>query len=127
MLGSAKVAMGVSVALGLVACATPRLQDSLAPVQYRAAAKRHELCVPEVEVVRSASRVNRPYREVASLSAVCYPGAPSVCERQLLDRACELRANAIILTEAQAGGTPPGGSIDSRVSQSAVAVRWVAP
>ncbi len=110
-----------------VGCATPRLEDALAPRQYREAARPHELCAPEVELVRSASQVNRPYREVANLSATCYPGVPSVCERHLLDRACELRANAIILTETQAGGTPMGGAKDSRIARSAIAVRWTGP
>lgn len=127
MPSGSKVAKLVSMALGFLACATPRIQDSLAPGQYRTAARPHELCVPEVELVRSASGLNRPYREVASLSSVCYPGTPSVCERQLLDRACELRAHAVILTASQAGGTPPGGSVDSRIAQSAIAVRWVDP
>lgn len=114
----------VCVCLG---CATPRIDDALAPSQYRRAATAHELCAPEVELVRTPSLANRPYREVASLSATCYPGVPSVCERQLLDRACELRANAIILTESQAGGTPMGGTKDSRIAQSAIAVKWTAP
>jgi hypothetical protein len=110
-----------------IGCATPRIEDALAPSQYRKAAKPHELCAPEVELVRAPSLAKRPYREVANLSATCYPGVPSVCERQLLDRACELRAHAIILTESQAGGTPMGGTKDSRVAQSAIAVKWTTP
>jgi hypothetical protein len=77
-----------------------------------------------VEVVRSVAEANRPYREVANLSANCYPGVLSQCERRLLDRACELKADAIILTEAKAGGSSPGGTTDSRVVRSALAVRW---
>lgn len=86
-----------------------------------------KLCATEVEVVRSVAEANRPYREVANLSANCYPGVPTECERRLLDRACELDADAIILTEARTGGTPPGASADSRVVRSALAVRWTEP
>lgn len=116
--------------LALAGCfpfGTPRIQDSSARHDYRSALRSHELCAPEVELVRSIAQANRPYREVANLSAVCYPGVLSECERRLLERACELKADAIILTEAKAGGTPPGGATDSRVSHSALAVRWLQP
>lgn len=113
--------------LGSASCATPRIEDALAPSQYREAAQPHALCTPEVELVRTPSLANRPYREVANLSATCYPGAPTVCERQLLDRACELRANAIILIESRADGTPIGGTKDSRVEKAAIAVKWTDP
>lgn len=116
--------------LGVAGC-TPlgfhRVQEATAPREYRAALRPHELCAPEVEVVRSVADANRPYREVANLSANCYPGVLSLCEQRLLDRACELNADAIILTEPKAGGTPPGGTTDSRVVRSALAVRWTEP
>lgn len=120
----AAFAAGALCASGCVPLGTPRLEDASAPGQYMAAAKPSKRCEPEVEVVRSRAGANRPYREVANLSANCYPGVLSECERQLLERACELRASAIILTEAQSGGSPPGGTTDSRVVRSAIAVRW---
>lgn len=104
-----------------------RPEDSTAPQEYRASMQPRELCAPEVELVRSPSSANRPYREVASISASCYPGVLSECERRLLDRACELKAQAIILTDAKAEGAPPGGTTDSRVVRSAIAVRWLEP
>jgi hypothetical protein len=116
--------------LGMASCiplGNGRPEDSTAPQEYRASMRPRELCAPEVELIRSASSANRPYREVASLSASCYPGVLSECERRLLDRACELKAQAIILTEGKAEGAPPGGTTDSRVVRSAIAVRWVEP
>lgn len=101
-----------------------RAADVSAPREYRSAMRAHELCAPEVELVPSVAQANRPYREVANLSANCYPGVISECERRLLERACELKAHAIILTEAKAGGASPGGTTDSRVVRSALAVRW---
>lgn len=116
--------------LWLTACvplATPHIQDAPAPGQYMAAARPRPSCEPAVELVRSQAEANRPYREVASLSATCYPGVPTVCERKLLDRACELEANAVILIEPKGSGTPPGATSDSMVSRSAIAVRWTTP
>ena len=109
---------------GCLPFGTPRIEDASAPRQYASAARPHPRCEPMVELIRSVAQANRPYREVASLSANCYPGVPSECERQLLERACQLRAEAIILTDSKSEGTPPGATKDSRVSRHAIAVRW---
>jgi hypothetical protein len=112
---------------GCVPLGLGRFEDSSAPREYQSALRSHEQCAPEVEVVRSVGEANRPYREVANLSANCYPGVLSECERRLVERACELKAHAIILTATKGGGTPLGGTTDSRVTRSALAVRWVEP
>jgi hypothetical protein len=107
---------------------TPRLQDSQAPRDYLAEAKpSKQSCDPPVELVRSPTDAQRPYREIASLSATCYPGAPTLCEQRLLQRACEHQADALILTESEPGGSPPGASGQSQISISGRAVRWTAP
>ncbi len=104
---------------------TPRSEDASAlPDSYRQATAPPVDCEPMVELLRSAAEVRRPYRQVADLSATCYPGAPRVCEQRLLARACQLHATAVVLSEPTAEGTPPGASGQSRVSMSGRAVRW---
>ncbi|HET9931038.1 MAG TPA: hypothetical protein VFQ35_10135 [Polyangiaceae bacterium] len=109
-----------------VSClATPRPQDAPAPRDYFHQAKApSSTCEPRVEVLRSAAEALRPYREVATLSASCYPGTPRLCEDRLAQRACELKADAVILMEPTSGGTPPGSSGQSEISMSGRAVRW---
>jgi hypothetical protein len=68
--------------------------------------------------------VRRPYREVSSLSASCYPGARNVCLRRLERAACDHEADAVILSEPTAEGSPPGASTRSTVSISGKAVAW---
>jgi hypothetical protein len=113
---------------GCVSLPTPRAEDASAPSDYLASANTAAAtCAPEVELLRSAAEVRRPFRQLADLSATCYPGAPRVCENRLLARACELRADALVLNEATSGGTPPGASSQSRISLSGRAVRWSDP
>ena len=104
-----------------------RLSDSGPPVGiYVAEAKPAKTCVPPVQLVRSSGEVHGPFVEVASLSATCYPGTPELCERTLLQHACEHRADAVILVPAQAGATPAGAA-ELQISMSGRAVRWTNP
>jgi hypothetical protein len=119
-------ALALGVTLGCSSLVlTPRAEDSHAPSEYlaevRAPAQR---CNPPVELLRSAAEVQRPFTELASLSASCYPGTPAVCEQLLLQHACDRQADAVILMPAQAGATPLGASGQSQVSMSGRAVRW---
>ena len=112
----------------LVGCGfsgTPRPEDASAPRDYWAAAQTQTPapCSPKVEILTRAE-VRRPYREIGSLSATCYPGAPTLCEQRLSARACVLHADALILNEPESGGTPPGASAQSQISLAARAVRW---
>lgn len=124
--------MKAPAALLLVLCssrvsclATPRPQDAPAPREYfRQTTEAPAQCDPPVEVLRSAAEANRPYREIATLSASCYPGTPRLCEDRLARRACERKADAIILMDSASGGTPPGSSGQSEISMSGRAVRW---
>jgi hypothetical protein len=75
-------------------------------------------------LLRSGSELIRPYQEVATVSATCYPGTPRLCEQRLTQRACELKADAVILVESTAGGTPAGSSTQSQIAMSGRAVRW---
>lgn len=113
----------------LLACLTlptPRIEDASAPRDYyRQASLSEQSCDPPVEIVPSPSRARLAYREIASLSARCYPGSPRVCELRLAERACALKADAVILTEGTSDGTPPGGSQQSEISMYGRAVRWI--
>lgn len=118
------VGLGV-ICSGCISVPTPRAEDASAPSDYFASSNvATTACPREVELLRSAAEVRRPFRQLADLSATCYPGAPRVCENRLLARACELEADALVLSEATPGGTPPGASSQSRVSISGRAVRW---
>jgi hypothetical protein len=120
--------LGVFV-FGTIGCGgyalTPHHEDVAAPGDaYQQALGPRPECEPMVELLRSPTLAQRPYRELASLSATCSPGSRELCERRLLDRACQLRASAVILTPDAGGGTPPGASTQSRISMSGRAVRW---
>jgi len=127
-----ELAQWLAVAGCAVGCSslslTPRIQDSPAPHDYFAEAKpTKQACDPPVELVRSSADEHRPYHEIASLSASCYPGAPTLCEQRLLQNACEHQADALILSESEPGASPPGASGQSQISLSGRAVRWTAP
>jgi hypothetical protein len=110
---------------GCTLATTPRVQDSLAPHDtYTQAVDKEPPCERRVELVRSPSVPALPYQVVGSLSATFYPGAPGLCERRLLARACEIKADAVMLNEPERGGTPPGASAQSAISMSGRAVRW---
>jgi hypothetical protein len=115
----------ISAGVAVSCLATPRPEDASAPREFFHQAKRpRSSCEPAVEVVRSVAEANRPYREVATLSASCYPGTPRLCEDRLAERACELKADAVILMDPTSEGTPPGSSGQSEISMSGRAVRW---
>jgi hypothetical protein len=126
--GSVCLAAVAVLALGcssLLSSAT--LSDSGPPAGiYVAEAKPAKLCDLPVELLRSSDEANRPFVEVASLSATCYPGTPELCERALLQHACEHQADAVILVPAQPGATPAGAA-RPQISMSGRAVRWTEP
>jgi hypothetical protein len=113
--------------LSLACVGTPRIEDAPAPRDYFRAAQPARRCAHRVELLRSAAEVQRPYRELASISASCYPGTPTVCENRLTERACDLQADAVILLPSAAGGTPLGASTQSQVSSNGKAVVWQVP
>jgi hypothetical protein len=90
---------------------------------YVSQAKAPKPCDHQVELLRSSEAAQRPYTEVASLSSTCYPGTPALCERILLQHACEHQADAVVVTPAQAGATPAGNP-EPQISMSGRAVRW---
>jgi hypothetical protein len=119
------VLMFVASGAALSCIPTPRPEDAPAPRDYfRQATAPKRRCEPAVEVLRSPAEARGNYKELASLSASCYPGTPRLCEDRLAERACELKADAIILMAPTAGGTPPNTSGQSEISMSARAVRW---
>jgi hypothetical protein len=116
------------ISLVLTGCnfmATPRIEDAPAPRDYyRLARPSERKCSRDVSILRADQVGGRPYQELRSLSATCYPGTPGVCEQTLLERACELEADALLVLEPQALGAPAGASTQSLSSMTARAVRW---
>ena len=110
---------------GCSVMATPRIEDAPAPTDYYRLAKPSERkCPRDVPILRANQAGGRPYEELKSLSATCYPGTPGVCEQTLLERACELGADALLMQEPQALGSPAGANTQSSTSMTARAVRW---
>jgi hypothetical protein len=117
----------------LTACVSPQLvtpntQDANAPgdtiLQLRGASDRSR-CSRHVQVVPPAVGATRPFRSIASVSATCSPGALSVCEQHLRERACELQGDAVILSDKVGEPAPTTGSTRALVARSGQVVRWV--
>jgi hypothetical protein len=103
---------------------TPRVQDAPAIQDYaRQVHHPPKKCDHHIELHRSAPFDEGNYVAIATLSATCYPGAPAICEQSLIERACKLGADILIVVEASAGGTPTGASGQSLSSMSARAMR----
>ena len=119
---------GALIGLVLTSCnlmATPRIEDSPAPRDYYRLAKPAERkCGRDVPILSANQAGGRAYLELKTISATCYPGTPGVCEQTLLERACELEADALLLSEPQALGSPAGASSQSSTAMTARAVRW---
>ena len=105
--------------------ATPRIEDAPAPTDYyRLAKPKERKCKRDVPILRANQAGGRPYQELSTVSATCYPGTPAVCEATLLERACELDADALLVLEPQPLGSPPGANGQSLTSLTARALRW---
>ncbi|HET7542150.1 MAG TPA: hypothetical protein VFK05_19920 [Polyangiaceae bacterium] len=126
IMGLTLPALGALVALlGCNYVATPRIQDAPAPRDYYRLVKPAERkCARDVPLLNADQAGGRPYQELRTVSATCYPGTPGVCEQTLLERACELEADALLLREPSALGSPPGANPQSATSMTALAVRW---
>ena len=114
---------------GCVRFATPHIEDSAAPGDTLAQLHlrgEKSTCDEHVQLVRSEAEATRQFESVAAISSTCSPGARGVCEQHLRERACELRADAVILGGGSgANAAPYGGSTRSLVSVAGRAVRWV--
>lgn len=115
-----------SIALAAGCFGTPRVEDAHAPRAYweEVVGSRESKCDRPIDVVPAHAMLGRARREVANITVSCYPGVPWVCERLLKERACELGADAVLLSDAEPGPNPAGGSRQSMVSKSGRAVRW---
>jgi len=119
------VLLQLTPALDGCGVATPRAQDAPAPLDfYKEATEKEKPCDRPVKVLPAGSSLGRPYREIASLSATCSPGSTELCERRLKERACELGADALLLSDAEPGPNPNNVPIQSLVSRNARALRW---
>jgi hypothetical protein len=117
--------IGPVVFSGCGAALTPRVQDAPAPRDFFTEVHEKETpCDHEVVVFPPEASVAKPYKELASMSATCSPGAVDICERRLKERACALGADAVILVGSGPSPQPAGGSNQSIVSRSGRAVRW---
>jgi len=117
----------IAAASGCAYMATERIEDQAAPrdaykqlTQARATSK----CERKVQLFRSTAEVLRPYRQASLLSATCSPGTPSVCDEVILERACALGADAVILEGASSKGTPWSASTQTLSSRGGRAIRW---
>src|SRR5690349_22182849 len=114
-----------SIALVAGCLGAPRIEDAHAPRAYWDSVNGPEpKCDRPLAVIPAHAVSGRPHREIANISVTCYPGVLWVCERRLKERACELGADAVLLSDALPGPNPAGGSRQSTVSQSGRAVRW---
>jgi hypothetical protein len=107
---------------------TPHVQDAHAPADFYEANLHRESppCDRAIALFPAAGAASgRRYKEIASLSATCSPGSLELCEQRLKERACELKADAVIMTESTPGASPAGASGQSLVSKSGRAIRWV--
>src|SRR5512142_1843835 len=90
--------MLLMTACGVNPVITPRLQDAPAPGDtYHQLQRKPAACEHEVSVLSANSQLTNSYDEVAEVSATCSPGARSVCEDTLRERACKLGADAVLL------------------------------
>lgn len=121
-LGFAEIACACG---GATPALTPRLEDAAAPRDfYRSLNPDKPKCDPAPPILHQSEVGGRKYRELSALSATCSPGAPGACRRTLSDRACELKADALILDDVPEGPVPAGASGQSESSLSARAVTW---
>ena len=124
---------GLLASMWLVGCITPRLitpepQDAPAPSDTLAQVRGvggHSRCAREVQVLSPALGAIRPFRAIASISATCSPGTPSVCEEHLRERACELEGDAVILSDKGYEPAPSTGATRSLVARAGRVVRWL--
>jgi hypothetical protein len=105
--------------------ATPRPEDAHAPRDFYAQIHPPEAkCDRNIAMLPPGAMPGRAHKEVASLSASCSPGTIEVCEQRMKVRACELGADAVLLTEPGPGPNPVGASGQTLVSRSGRAIRW---
>jgi hypothetical protein len=115
----ARAAIAAFLIVGCRVEDTPALEDSITQL------KPLPECEHPVEIVESRRAMLRAHRSIASLSATCSPGTPRVCKQTLLKRACELKADALIIDQrASSGGQwqDPGFTLKP---MSAHAIRWI--
>jgi hypothetical protein len=119
---------GALLLVSLVASAcftTPRPEDLPATQEFLSVdTYKEKECDRPLAVIPAGAQSGRPRRELANISVTCYPGALWLCERRLKERACALGADAVLLSDAEPGPHPAGGSRLSQVSRSGRAVRW---
>ena len=123
---AARRMIALVASLAVSACiTTPRPEDAQATREFLSVdTYREKECDHPVAMIPAGAPTGRPRRELANISATCYPGSLWLCERRLKERACALGADAVLLTDAEPGPNPAGGSRLSQVSQSGRAVRW---
>jgi hypothetical protein len=120
-----RAAIALAALLGTAGCLWLRPEDAPAHRDfYRQWTQREARCDHPVAVFPAQNTPGRPSRELASMSATCSPGAIELCERDLKERACALGADALLMTEAESGPNPAGGSRQSLISRSGRAIRW---
>jgi len=124
----AAAAFGLLTVLGgLTGCQalSPRMEDSQAPIDfYRQISSSQKPCGHSVALIASGTTPTPPYDELSLISSTCSPGTPMLCDRILLETACELGADAVIVVRPKSGATPLGASALSQISKLGRAVRF---
>lgn len=114
----ARAAIAVLLIAGCRVEDTPAWDDSIAQL------KPMPECDHPVEVIEAGRTLVRAHRSIASMSATCSPGSPRVCKQTLLRRACELKADALVIDKSAGSGgqwQDPGYTLKP---MSAHAIRW---
>ncbi len=102
-----------------------RVEDGQAPADfYREVSQSQKPCSHSVRLLRAGQVPEQPYDELSLLSSTCSPSSPGLCDRILLERGCERGADAVLVLEPEAGGTPRGASTLSQISKNGKAVRY---
>lgn len=116
----------LGVLLGALGCAA----NSASRVAYDLGPPPQSECLHGVELL-SAAELTRPYLEVARLSATCPELSPRKCQQTLLQRGCDLHADAVVVDASsfitpQANALPEarGRRSHGLLAQEARAIRY---
>jgi hypothetical protein len=116
--------LAIPVMALLAGCTLDRVEDSAALRDSYKQLQAMPHCEHPIEVVDAELTTLRAHRTIASLSATCSPGSPRVCKQSLLERACELKADALIIEDRPPSGGPWQGSDHTLKPMSARALLW---
>jgi hypothetical protein len=116
-------------ALALAACVKPTIAPSdddphaRSEIYMTRTEPDRSPCERDVEVLKK-SAVARFHERIASVSVTCEAYEKGACRDALVHRACELEADAVLLSDADFTGPARGVGNPRSRSLGGVAVRW---